>query len=311
MDWHQIWEIVSAADNVPIVALVFLVPFFTWYGLRQAVANDKLITQLENDPEMRKTHHRKVYPWQPEWTKELHVWPFLLRMEFLAAIIVTVLLMVWSITLNAPLEALANPNLTANPEKAPWYFLGLQEMLVYFDPWFAGVVMPTLIIVGLMVIPYIDTNPLGQGYYTWKQRKFSISTFLFGFVFLWVLMICIGTFIRGPGYMWFWLGQTWDPTRVIFDVNRNLPDLFGITSHWGQGIFGAIVLGIYFAAAGYGFHRMMTWNEFNRKVFGRMGLVQVLTMQFFLTTMLLLPIKILIRLLFRIKYVWITPWFNI
>ena len=47
-------------------------------------------------------------------------------------------------------------------------------MLVYFDPWIAGVVMPTLIIVGLMVIPYIDTNPLGSGYYTWKQRKFSI-----------------------------------------------------------------------------------------------------------------------------------------
>ena len=82
--------------------------------------------------------------------------------------------MVWSITLNAPLEEPANPNLTMNPSKAPWYFLGLQEMLVYFDPWIAGVVMPTLIIVGLMVIPYIDTNPLGSGYYTWKQRKFSI-----------------------------------------------------------------------------------------------------------------------------------------
>ena len=107
--------------------------------------------------------------------------------------------MVWSITLNAPLEEPANPNLTMNPAKAPWYFLGLQEMLVYFDPWIAGVVMPTMIIVGLMVIPYIDTNPLGSGYYTWKQRKFSIGTFLFGFIILWVSMILIGTFIRGPG----------------------------------------------------------------------------------------------------------------
>jgi len=60
--------------------------------------------------------------------------------------------MVWSITLNAPLEEPANPNLTMNPAKAPWYFLGLQEMLVYFDPWIAGVVMPTMIIIGLMVI---------------------------------------------------------------------------------------------------------------------------------------------------------------
>ena len=79
-------------------------------------------------------------------------------------------------------------------------------MLVYFDPWIAGVVMPTLIIVGLMVIPYIDANPLGNGYYTYKQRKFAIWTFIFGFIVLWVAMIVIGTFIRGPGWMWFWPG---------------------------------------------------------------------------------------------------------
>jgi quinol-cytochrome oxidoreductase complex cytochrome b subunit len=167
MDWHQLWEITSAPDNVPIVALIMLVPFYTWYGLRQALANDRLIAQLEADPQLAKTHHRKTLPWKPGWTKEVPVWPFLLRIEFLAAVIVTVILMVWAITLNAPLEELANPNLTMNPAKAPWYFLGLQEMLVYFDPWMAGVVMPTLIIVGLIVIPYLDANPLGSGYYTW------------------------------------------------------------------------------------------------------------------------------------------------
>ena len=156
--------------------------------------------------------------------------------------------MVWSITLNAPLEEPANPNLTMNPAKAPWYFLGLQEMLVYFDPWIAGVVMPTMIIIGLMVIPYIDTNPLGSGYYTWKQRKFAISTFLFGFIILWVAMIIIGTFIRGPGWQWFWPGQTWDHNRLIYEVNRDLPDLFGITSNLGKGIFGAIVVGGYYRA---------------------------------------------------------------
>ena len=109
-----------------------------------------------------------------------------MRIEFVAAILVTVLLMVWSLTLNAPLEEPSNPNVTMNPAKAPWYFLGLQEMLVYFDPWMAGVVMPTLIIVGLMAIPYIDANPLGNGYYTYKQRKFAIWTFSFGFIGLWV-----------------------------------------------------------------------------------------------------------------------------
>src|ERR1043165_7411635 len=187
MDFRQLWEIASAPDNVPIASLLFLVPFYCWYGFRQAFANDRLIDQLDGDPAMAKTHHRKTLPWRPEWTKEVHVWPFLLRVEFLAAVIVTVILFIWSITLNAPLEEPSNPTLTMNPAKAPWYFLGLQEMLVYFDPWMAGVVLPTLIIVGLMAIPYMDINPLGNGYYTYKQRRFAILAFCFGFLGLWVL----------------------------------------------------------------------------------------------------------------------------
>jgi hypothetical protein len=75
-DWHQLWVISSAPDNVPIVAMLFLVPFFTWLGIRQAVANDKLVTHLESDPKLAKTHHRKVEPWRPGWAKELHVWPY-------------------------------------------------------------------------------------------------------------------------------------------------------------------------------------------------------------------------------------------
>src|SRR6266542_7017655 len=156
-DWHQLWTISSAPDNVPIVAMLFLVPFFTWLGIKQSKANDRLIEQLEQDPKLAKTHHRKVEPWRPGWARELHVWPYLVRIEFLAAVIVTVVLYVWSITLNAPLEEPSNPNLTMNPSKAPWYFLGLQEMLVYFDPWIAGVVMPSIIMIGLMVFPYVDS----------------------------------------------------------------------------------------------------------------------------------------------------------
>ena len=223
---------------------------------------------------MAKTHHRKAWPFKPGWQKEIHVWPFLLRVEFLAAIIVTIILMVWSITLNAPLEEPANPNLTMNPAKAPWYFLGLQEMLVYFDPWIAGVVMPTLIIIGLMVIPYIDTNPLGAGYYTWRQRKFAIAVFLFGFIVLWVSMITIGTFIRGPGWQWFWPGQTWDHNRLIYEVNRDLPDLFGITSNLGKAIFGAIVVGGFFAVGGFVVHAL--YRRYNPKNYQRKSLAAIL-----------------------------------
>ncbi|MEW6731169.1 MAG: cytochrome C [Acidobacteriota bacterium] len=311
MDWQQIIAITAAPDNIPIVAMLFLIPFYTWYGLRQARANDRLIEQLQVNPEMAKTHHRKTQPWRPGWLREVHVWPYLLRVEFLAAIIVTAILMVWSITLDAPLEEPANPTLTMNPSKAPWYFLGLQEMLVYFDPWIAGVVMPGLIIVGLMVIPYIDTNPLGNGYYTIKQRKFALGAFCFGFLILWIVIIVIGTFIRGPGWMWFWPGMTWDHTRVVFEVNRDLPDLFNITSALGKGIFGAIVVGAYYVLAGGFVHMLVTWNNFNRKIYERMTFLQYMTMQFFLTTMLSLPIKMILKIVFRIKYVWITPWFNI
>jgi len=277
--------------------------------MKELEAMKKRIEQLEGDAALAKTHHRKTWPFKPGWQKEVHVWPFLLRIEFLAAIIVTIILMVWSITLNAPLEEPANPNLTMNPAKAPWYFLGLQEMLVYFDPWIAGVVMPTMIIIGLMVIPYIDTNPLGSGYYTWKQRRFSIGTFLFGFIILWIAMIIIGTFIRGPGWQWFWPGQTWDHNRLIYEVNRDLPDIFGITSNMAKALFGAIVVGGYYLLGGF-----LVYSLFRRymgKDFKRMSLLQFSITQFLLLSMVALPLKMGLRLLWHIKYVWITPWFNV
>jgi hypothetical protein len=311
MDWHQLLEITTLPDNIPIVAMLFLIPFFTWLGFKQARENDRLIEQLEADPKLAKTHHRKTWPWQPNWARELHVWPYLLRIEFLATVIVTIILYVWSITLNAPLEEPANPNLTMNPSKAPWYFLGLQEMLVYFDPWIAGVIMPTLMLIGLMVFPYVDANPLGSGYYTWKQRKIAVGAFLVGFA-TWVALIIIGTFMRGPGWVWFWPGQTWDHNVVMYEVNRDLPDLVGISSQPLKGIFGAIVVGLFFVVAGFITHKLILRSEFDKKIFERTTLLQYLIFQFFAITVLwALPVKLVLRLLFRIKYVMVTPWFNI
>src|SRR5487761_596195 len=266
-NWHQLWIIVSTPDNIPIVAVLVLVPFFTWYAFHNALANDRLIAQLEADPELARTHHRTTYPYNSRWERELHTNPFLMRKELLAAIIITIILMIWALTMNAPLEEPANASVTMNPAKAPWYFLGLQEMLEYFDPWIAGVVIPTLIIVGLMAIPYIDANPLGNGYYTYKQRRFAIWTFCAGFIGLWVTMISIGTFIRGPGWMWFWPTSTWDAARVEYAVNRNLDAVFGINGAWlahlmpaanrayapilARIVFGFFPLVIYFVLASY------------------------------------------------------------
>ena len=92
MDWHQLWSIASAPDNVPIVALIPLLAFYIYLAWRQASANDELVAELETSPAMAKTHHRKTWPFRPGWQKEVHVWPFLLRIEFLAAIIVNFLL---------------------------------------------------------------------------------------------------------------------------------------------------------------------------------------------------------------------------
>jgi len=346
-DWHQLWKIASAADNVPIVAMLFLVPFFTWLGIRQAKANDRLIVNLEGDKSLAKSHHRKVEPWRPGWAKELHVWPYLVRIEFLAAVIVTVVLYVWSITLNAPLEEPANPNLTMNPSKAPWYFLGLQEMLVYFDPWIAGVVMPSIIMIGLMVFPYVDSNPLGNGYYTLRQRRFALNMFNWGFL-MWILLIFIGTFIRGPGWIWFWPGETWDHNTVVFDRNRDLHEIIGdffgktlgipgfslLNTNWVvKMIFGAIVVGGFYFVGGLFFHWLMrrgrlklsylvspkklwAWakepDPFEEKLLANTSLLQYVTFQFFAISVLLaMPVKLFLRLVFTIKYVWVTPWFNV
>jgi hypothetical protein len=311
MDWGQLWTIVSAPDNVPIVAMLFLVPFFLWMGFKQANANDRLIAELEADPKLAKTHHRKTWPWKPHWSRELHVWPYLLRIEFLAVIIVTVVLFVCSITLNAPLEEPSNPNLTMNPSKAPRYFLGLQEMLVYFDPWIAGVVMPSLILVGLMAFPYVDSNPLGSGYYSWKQRRIAVGSFMVGFI-MWISLIFIGTFIRGPGWVWFWPGQTWDHNVQLYEINRDLPDIFGIGGQPWKGLFGLVVIGLFYAAAGLAIHLLITWTKFDKKIFQRTTLLQYAVFQFFAITILVsMPVKLILRLGFRIKYVMVTPWFNI
>jgi hypothetical protein len=308
-DWQQLWEITTLPDNVPIVLMMVLIPYFLWYGFREAVRHDRLVTQLEQDPALARTHHRKPYPYHPAWDKTVHTWPFLLRVEFLAALVVTAVLIPWSIYLNAPLEEPANPALTMNPSKAPWYFLGLQELLVYFDPWIAGVVLPNIIVVGLMAVPYLDVNPRGNGYYTWKQRKFALTGFMFGFLVLWVLLSVIGTFIRGPGWMWFWPGQTWDAHRVVHEVNVDLHQFFGITDPTMAALFGGVVtlggIAVTFGVVDFLF------RKHKPEMFLRQNLVQYLMTVSLVGLMLLVPVKVLLRLAFSVKYVWVTPWFNV
>ena len=232
--------IMMKPDNVPIVGLIFLLVFFTWFSIREAVLNDRRIAAGQGPIE--KAESDRVW-----------VWPDLVYTELISLILCSVVLIVWSIVLKAPLEEPANRSVTPNPSKAPWYFLGLQEMLVYFDPWLAGVVLPGLIIVGLMAIPYIDRNPKGNGYYTFTERKAEITLFLFGFVILWSSLIVLGTFLRGPNWNFFGPFEYWDPHKLEALVNVNLSEYFwmrlfrtGLPTNWFvREIFGILLVLVY------------------------------------------------------------------
>jgi hypothetical protein len=125
---------------------------------------------------------------------KVHTWPHLLLIEFVAALGITAFLLFFSIFVNAPLLELANPNQTPNPSKAPWYFLGLQELLTMFHPMVAGVTIPTIGLLGYMMAPYIDRNPSQKP----EDRKFAISLFTVQLMF-WAVLVIIGSFFRGPG----------------------------------------------------------------------------------------------------------------
>ena len=130
-----------------------------------------------------------------EPTDKVSVWPHLLAIEFVALLAVTALLIIFSVFQDAPLLELANPNEQPNPSKAPWYFLGLQELLSYFDPQVAGVLIPGLGLAGLAIIPFVDRNKSTRP----ADRKFAITIFTF-FVIAAAILTMIGSFYRGKGF---------------------------------------------------------------------------------------------------------------
>jgi len=287
-------NILSNSDNIPIVGLLFIMIFFVWLWWREARRTDKRLDAGEWE---------KI---RAEGRDKIHVWPYLARNEFLCSLAIMIVLTVWSIVLDAPLEEPANPSRTPNPSKAPWYFLGLQEMLVYFDPWIAGVVFPTIIIVGLMAIPYIDKNPKGNGYYTYKERKLAVWIFMVGFLVLWLSLIILGTFLRGPGWNFFAPWELWDAHKVVAMVNVDLHEWIGIRSKLGANIFGATLVGAYFSLGFvYYFWKKDGW------LIKQLGAGRYGVFAFLFLTMAALPIKMILRIVFNIKYIWVTPWFNV
>src|SRR3954471_5313880 len=296
-------QIVTKPDNVPIVGLIFLLVFFVWYSLREAVLNDRRIA-AGSEP-IEKTESDRVW-----------VWPDLVYTELISLIVCSVVLIAWSIFLKAPLEQPANPANTPNPSKAPWYFLGLQEMLVYFDPWLAGVVLPGLIIVGLIAIPYVDKNPKGNGYFTFSERKAEITIFLFGFAVLWSSLIVLGTFLRGPNWNFFGPFEFWDIHKLEALTNVNLSEyiwvrLFrtGLPQFWLlREIFGILFVLFYVFAL-----PVILAKSWLKAYYLKLGPPRYYVTVFLFLMMMSLPIKMLLRWVINLKYIVGIPefFFNI
>jgi hypothetical protein len=166
--------------------------------------------------------------------ERVQVWPDLVLREIIAVIIAFILLIGLSMLANAPLEEIADPSFSMNPSKAPWYFLGLQELLVYFTPWIAGVVIPAFVIIGLMAVPYIDVG---------RQEKKDTVVFIYekqirrlfsaGLCF-WIVLTLIGLYFRGPNWAWQW------PNGVTMQNGSN-----NISLNWLL----PVVVFLYFVAA--------------------------------------------------------------
>ena len=305
--------IVMKPDNVPIVGLVYLLAFFTWVATKQAVVNDERIKQ--GLPVVEKVNDEKVL-----------VWPDLVYTELICMVGVSALLLVWALLLPAPLEEPASSVKTPNPSKAPWYFLGLQEMLVYFDPWYAGVVLPSLVVFGLMAMPYLDFNKKGNGYYSIEERKFSYLVYQFGFFELWITLIILGTFLRGPNWNFFGPFEYWTPYKVEVLNNVDLPQMFWV--QWlnqplprapqGAGVLsqigfillreapGLVIMGAYLVIL----PPLMAVTIF-RGFYAKMGFVRYMVMSNLMLLMLTLPLKMILRWTVNLKYIISIPEFSL
>jgi hypothetical protein len=302
-------SIVMKADNVPIVGLIFLLAFFTWLATSQAVVNDERIKQ--GLPPLEKINDEKVL-----------VWPDLVYTELICMVAVSAFLLVWAIFLQAPLEEPASSVKTPNPSKAPWYFLGLQEMLVYFDPWYAGVVLPSMVVFGLMAMPYLDFNKKGNGYYSIEERKFSYLVYQFGFFELWITLIILGTFLRGPNWNFFGPFEYWTPYKVEVLNNVDLPQMFwvnlldrplprvpqgaGLLTQVGTILLreapGLALLGAYLVLL----PPLLAVTVF-RKFFAKMGFLRYMIMANLMLLMLTLPLKMILRWTLNLRYIVSIP----
>ncbi len=223
----------------------------------------------------------------PPWAYDEKVlcYPNMIFHELVLCLGTLVVIWAWSIIMDAPLEEAANPNLTPNPSRAPWYFLGLQELLVYFDPWIAGVLLPQFIVQGLIILPYVDTNPEQQGYYSYRGRELEFWVMSSGFI-MWFVLIMVGSTMRGPSWQFYLPWESWLEHKADASSTQNLPFSVGLLLFGGYFTVGMALPGLIF-----------------REWFEEKGIIRYSIIVSHLLVMLAVPIKMILRLFFNVKYV--------
>ena len=221
------------------------------------------------------------------------VYPGFMFKEMLAALVCLLALAWLAMLVHAPLDVPADPAFTPNPAKAPWYFLGVQELLVYFDAWLAGVVIPLVVVAALVAIPFLDSDPHGAGQYAWRSRRAAVIPFTAGLL-LWVLLTAMAAWFRGSNWDWYWPWESWGmakPSRTGF---ASLPWPAGLTLICGYYLGGFLLLGAFLR------RRYPIWGKWRLAVY-----------RFLALSMAAVAIKVVLRLAFNLRYLLVTPWFRI
>jgi hypothetical protein len=238
----------------------------------------------------------------------LTTWPHLLRAELLAGLLALLLVTWWAILLEVPLGAPADPAVTPALAKAPWFFIGVQELLQYFDAWLAGAVLPLLMVFGLCALPYLDVSPEANGCYTLRRRPVALVV-VAALIVMWLLPMVVGELLRGEHWA---LQPVWQQPPLSPDLPPPQPPpalatRLGLEGGAGQVLGAVTCLFPYLFMA-------LTWPRLRRRFpesIGRMGRVRYGVAGFLVVSAVGVLVKVLLVATLDVRYLWVTPWFRI
>lgn len=239
----------------------------------------------------------------PRERELVNTWPHLVRLELCAALATLLLVSWWAIGLEVPLGPPADPTVTPAVAKAPWFFVGVQELLQYFDAWLAGAVLPGVLIVGLCALPYLDRGER-SGFYTWRERPVVFALTL-ALLVVWLAPIVVGLFCRGGHWA---LQPAWRPSTPD-EASPRL--LLSLAERLHLGRAGAQLLGAGVCLGPF-LLLPLAWLRLRRRAWAaRMGGARFCTAGALLVVGAGVVLKIVLVGVLDIRYLWITPWFRI